>query len=236
MPELLQELLSRPIFAVTLSVGFFLASNVFYQRSKHFPLLHPLITAPPIIAAILKYADIDYATYFAANDLLIFLLGPITVAMAIPLYQQLNRIRSMVAISLWTIIIGASLATGLAYIAVISLGGNQETMISLLPKTVTTAIAYALSEEFGGNTSITAGATMLAGLTGVVAAPTIFKLLKINDHRIMGFTMGIMSHGSGTTRAYEISPVAGAFASLGMGLTGAFISIVLPIVAVWFFI
>jgi len=234
MAEILHELLSRPIFAVTLSVGFFLLGNYFYQRSKHFPLLHPLITAPPIITVILNFAGISYATYFAANDILIFLLGPITVAMAIPLYQQLKRIRSMVTISLLTIVIGASLATALAYLAVILLGGNYETMVSLLPKTVTTAIAYALSEEFGGNTSITAGATMLAGLTGVVTAPAIFKLLKINDHRIIGFTMGMMSHGSGTTRAYEISPVAGAFASLGMGLTGAFISVVLPFIAVWY--
>lgn len=234
MTELLHEILSKPIFAVTLSIGFFLVGNYFYQRSKHFPLLHPLITAPPIISAILKFAQIDYATYFAANELLLFLLGPITVAMAIPLYQQLKRIRSMMTLSLLTIVVGSSLATALSYFAVVYLGGSYETMVSLLPKTVTTAIAYPLSEEFGGNTSITAGATMLAGLTGVVTAPLIFKWLKITDHRIIGFTMGMMSHGSGTTRAYEISPVAGAFASLAMGLTGAFISVALPLIAVWF--
>ncbi len=235
MLEISQQLLDSPLFALTLTVCLFLGFNALYQRAKRLPILHPLIWSPSAIGVILVLLDIDYRQYFANTEILMFLLGPATVALAVPLFQQLRRIRSMMLGTLLSTVLGASLATAIAVLIAYVAGANHSTLMSLLPKTVTTPISYALAEQFGGSGTVAAAAVMVTGLTGVIFGPPIFRLLGINDERVMGFTLGLVSHGTGTTRAFDISPVAGAFASLGMGLAGAFIAVALPLLVVWFF-
>ena len=235
MLEFAQQVMDSTLFALSVTMGFFLGANALYQRSHRHPLLHPLIWSSTALALLLKGLDVDYRQYFDNTDVIMFMLGPATVALAIPLYQQLRRIRNMLLSTLLATVIGASLATaiavGLAYIG----DANQSTLLSLFPKTVTTPISFALAEQFGGSGTVAAAAVMVTGLTGVIFGPPIFKMLGIKDERVMGFTLGLVSHGTGTTRAFDISPVAGAFASLGMGLTGAFIAIALPLLVVWLY-
>jgi putative effector of murein hydrolase len=235
MVEWIHQLLDSPLFALSLTIGLFLGFNAIYQRSHRFPLVHPLIWTSTVVALVLKGFDINYRQYFSHTEILMFLLGPATVALAIPLFQQLRRIRSMLVGTLLSTIIGTSLATVIAVILAHLAGANASTLMSLFPKTVTTPISYALAEEFGGSGTVAAAAVMVTGLTGVIFGPLIFKWLGIKDERVMGFTLGLVSHGTGTTRAFDISPVAGAFASLGMGLAGAFIAVALPLIVVWFF-
>ncbi|HSG63004.1 MAG TPA: LrgB family protein [Pseudomonadales bacterium] len=235
MLEFTRQLLDSPLFALTLTVGLFLGFNAMYQRGQRHPLLHPLIWSSTAVALVLKGLDIDYRHYFAHTEILMFMLGPATVALAVPLFQQLRRIRSMLMGTLLSTVVGAALATVTAVIMAYLAGANESTLMSLLPKTVTTPISYALAEELGGSGTVAAAAVMVTGLTGVIFGPPIFKWLGIKDERVMGFTLGVVSHGTGTTRAFDISPVAGAFASLGMGLTGAFIAVALPLIVVWFF-
>lgn len=235
MLEFTRQLLDSPLFALTLTVGLFLGFNAMYQRGQRHPLLHPLIWSSTAVALVLKGLDIDYRHYFAHTEILMFMLGPATVALAVPLFQQLRRIRSMLMGTLLSTVVGAALATVTAVIMAYLAGANESTLMSLLPKTVTTPISYALAEELGGSGTVAAAAVMVTGLTGVIFGPPIFKWLGIKDERVMGFTLGVVSHGTGTTRAFDISPVAGAFASLGMGLTGAFIAVALPLIVVWFY-
>jgi putative effector of murein hydrolase len=235
MLEFLTSLMNTTLFGLSVTAGCFLGSNALYHRYQRHPLLHPLIWSTTAVALLLKSLDIAYRDYFANTQIIMFMLGPATVALAVPLYQQLRRIRRMLMGTLLSTVIGASLATVTAVIFVLLADANHSTLMSLLPKTVTTPISYALAEEFGGSGTVAAAAVMVTGLTGVIFGPPIFKWLGIKDERVMGFTLGIVSHGTGTTRAFEISPVAGAFASLGMGLTGAFIAVALPIVVVWLF-
>ncbi len=235
MREMAQQLLDSPLFALTLTVGLFLAFNALYQRSQRMPLLHPLIWSPSAVGLVLIQLDIDYRQYFAHTEVLMFLLGPATVALAVPLFQQVRRIRRMLFGTLLSTVLGASLATAIAVVIAYIAGANHSTLMSLLPKTVTTPISYALAEQFGGSGTVAAAAVMVTGLTGVIFGPPILKLLGITDERVMGFTLGLVSHGTGTSRAFDISPVAGAFASLGMGLAGAFIAVALPLLVVWFF-
>lgn len=235
MIEFIQQLMDSTLFTLSLSIGLFLGCNALYQYFDRQPLLHPLIWASTLVALTLKLFDIHYSQYFNNASIIMFMLGPATVALAVPLYQQLRRIRRMLLGTMLATVVGASLATVIAVIFVILADANHSTLMSLLPKTVTTPISYALAEEFGGSGTVAAAAVMVTGLTGVIFGPPIFKLLGIKDERVMGFTLGIVSHGTGTTRAFDISPVAGAFASLGMGLAGAFIAVALPIVVIWFF-
>ncbi len=228
-PDAFNELLNSPLFALTLSIAAFQLGNFFYRRLRNFPLLHPTVTGSMIVALLLPRLNIDYQVYFQGNQLLMFWLGPATVALAVPLYQQLPMIRKMALPILVTFSTGALFAAGSAVAIAWLLGANETTLLSLAPKSVTTPIAIALADEMGGLATLAAGAVTLTAVVGISAAPFVFWLLKINDPEIRGFCLGITAHGMGTARSFEINPTAGAFSSLAMCLTGIFSALMLPL-------
>jgi predicted murein hydrolase (TIGR00659 family) len=229
-----EELLHTPLFALTLTLVAFQLGNFFYRRLGDFPLLHPTVTGAALAALFLSQLDVDYAVYLQGNQLLMFLLGPATVALAVPLYQQLHLIRKMAVPILITFSSGAVFAAASAVLIAWQLGATETTLLSLAPKSVTTPIAIALADEIGGLSILTAGVVTLTAATGICFAPLVFRLLHIDDPKIQGFCLGITSHGMGTARAFEMNPTAGAFASLAMCLTGAFSALLIPFVVMLF--
>lgn len=225
-----QNLLNSPLLALTLSLAAFQLGNVLYRRLNEFPLLHPTVVGAALVAVLLPRLDIDYQVYVEGNQLLMFWLGPATVALAVPLYQQLHLIRNMAVPILLTCIFGAIFAAGSAVAIAYSLGASEATMLSLAPKSVTTPIAMDLASEIGGLASLAAGCVALTAVAAMCLAPLVFRLLKIDDPQIWGFCLGITAHGMGTARAFEMNPTAGAFSSLAMCLTGAFSAALIPIV------
>lgn len=209
------------------SVAFWLSSANKNRPIIH-SLLHPLVTAPIMVSAVLLLTNIDYQLYREANQPLFFLLGTATVALAIPLHQQFHNIRSLSNPLLLTLFFGASFAIVSALVTAWFLGATVETLVSLAPKSVTTPIALGISEKIGGNLSLTAGVVVFTGIVGAIFGPLLFRWLAITDDRIKGFVLGICAHGVGTARAFEISGKCGAFSSLGLGLTGALTAVVLP--------
>ncbi len=191
-------------------------------------LLHPLVTAPLVVSAMLLLTNIDYQQYQRANQPLFFLLGTATVAFAIPLHQQFHRIRNLAKPLIITLLFGASFAVISALSIAWLLGASVETLVSSAPKSVTTPIALGISEKIGGNPSLTAGIVVFTGVIGAVIGPLLFRYLGIRDDRIKGFILGICAHGVGTARAFEISGRCGAFSSLGLGLTGVITALALP--------
>ena len=113
------------------------------------------------------------------------------------------------------------------------LGADATVLLSLAPKSVTAPIAVSLADQLGGIGSLAVGIVALTGVVGSLLAPLLCRWLKTDDERVLGFAMGLNGHGIATARAFEISPKVGAFASLAMGLTGAFTALVLPLVATW---
>ena len=225
------NLLDSPLFALTLSLACFQFANWVYRRLREFPLLHPTVTGAALVAAILSQLDLPYQRYFEGNQLLMFWLGPATVALAVPLYQQWHLIRQMAVPILLTFSCGAIFASASAVAIAYWLGGSETTLLSLAPKSVTTPIAISIADKIGGLTTLAAGAVALTAAVGISAAPIVFRLLRIDDPKIWGFCMGITSHGMGTARAFEKNPTAGAFSSLAMCLTGAFTALFVPIIA-----
>lgn len=224
-----QALLNSPLLALTLTVAAFQIGNYFYRRLQEFPLLHPTVTGATLVALLLPQLEIDYSTYYQGNQLLMFWLGPATVALAVPLYQQLHLIRQMALPILVTFFTGALFAAGSAVAIAWVLGGSEATLLSLAPKSVTTPIAIALADEIGGLTTLAAGAVALTAAISISFAPIVFRLLKIDDPKIWGFCLGITAHGMGTARAFEMNPTAGAFSSLAMCLTGALSAVIIPL-------
>lgn len=228
------DLVDSPLFAITLTLACFQSANWLYRRCHEFPLLHPTILGATLLAVILPQINLPYDRYFDGNEWLMFWLGPTTVALAVPLYQQLHLIRKMAQPILITCSCGAIFAAGSAVAMSYWLGASQTTLLSLTPKSVTTPIAISVANEIGGLATLAAGAVALTAIVGICAAPIVFRLLKIDDPKIWGFCLGITSHGMGTARAFELNPTAGAFSSLAMCLTGVFTALLIPLaVRLW---
>ncbi len=222
------DFLLSPLFAITLTLGAYQLGSYLYQRSGHFPLLHPTLSGAIAVAALLASADLDYLHYVQANQLLVFFLGPATVSLAIPLYQQYHLIRRMIKPILVTLIAGASFASISALCIAYWLGGNTQTLLSLASKSVTTPIAIGITREIHGLEALATGAVVMTGVIGLCIAPFLFRWLKVDDPKIWGFCMGISAHGVGTARAFELNTTAGTFSSLALCLTGTFSAIAIP--------
>jgi len=161
------------------------------------------------------------------------LLGPATVSLAIPLYRQRERLRTLalpIAAALLAGVLTAALS-GIGFAAL--LGASKATLISLAPKSVTAPVAMGISEKLGGLPSLTAVLVVSTGIVGAVFGTGLFRLLRIQDDAIKGFAMGTSSHGIGTARAFQVSPVMGAFSGLAMALSALVTALLLPPLLHW---
>lgn len=228
------ELYTSPLFAITAVLCAYQLAVWLYEKSSRLVWLHPTISGALLVAALLASLDIDYHRFSDAAYWLTFWLGPATVALAIPLYQQWHLIRKMAGPLLLTLIAGAAFACLSALAIAWYLGGSEITLLSLSAKSVTTPIAIGISESVGGLATITASAVILTGIVGIVFVNLTMKICRIDDDRIWGFCLGLSAHAIGTARAFERSPVAGAFSSLALCLTGSYSAVFIPLALQWF--
>jgi putative effector of murein hydrolase len=157
------------------------------------------------------------------------LLGPATVALGIPLYQQMHHVRALWRPILCTLPVAATLAAVYAVVIAWALGATPLVLASLAPKSVTAPIAIGITEQLGGSVPLMMGGLLVTGVVATLFVDLLSRVLSITDDRILGFALGLNGHAVGTARAFEISRTAGAFASLGMGLTGVFTALILPL-------
>ncbi len=223
------EVLHSPLFAITLVLGAYQLSHWFYRRSGHLAFLHPTIAGAVVVAGIVGLLKMDFYHFVSDADWLTFWLGPATVALAIPLYQQLPLIKRLALPIIVTTAVGGVFACLSAVLVAHWLGGSESTVLSLAAKSVTTPIALGISDSIGGIGSITASAVILTGIVGIVSVNLVMRLCRIQDDRIWGFALGLSAHAIGTARAFERSPVAGAFSSLALCLTGSYSAIFIPL-------
>jgi predicted murein hydrolase (TIGR00659 family) len=188
-----------------------------------------VLIAVVLLVALLQLTHTPYDTYFSGAQFVHFLLGPATVALAIPLYGQFQRLVGLAG-PLLLALVGGSLTAMLSAVFVGHwLGGSLPTLLSLAPKSVTTPIAMGIAERIGGHPSLAAVLVIATGILGAVAARPVFDALRIRDPAIRGFAIGVASHGIGTARAFQVNEQAGAFAALAMGLNGLLTALLLPV-------
>ncbi|TVQ66461.1 MAG: LrgB family protein [Oceanospirillales bacterium] len=220
---------ARPLFWIVVTMIAFLVATWINRKAGGTALLHPVFVSMLMIIGLLMLTKTDYNTYFEGAQFIHFLLGPATVALAVPLYDHLARIRRLLLPILLTCITGSVFAAATALAVGIAMDGDTRLLLSLAPKSVTSPIAIGISEQIGGYPSLSAGLALLTGIIGCLAAPLVFKLLKLKSETAMGFSLGLSAHGFGTAYAMQTSALAGAFAGLAMGLTGVFSSLLLPL-------
>jgi len=224
-------LAQTPLLWLTVTVAVYAAAHWLHQRAHARAILNPVLIAVAVIVAILLLTGTSYETYFDGAQFAHFLLGPATVALAVPLYAQLGKLRRL------AVPVGVSLLAG-SITAIVSagaicwaLGASRQTILSILPKSATTPIAMGVSEGLGGLPSLTAVLVILTGILGAVAGTAVLDALRVRDEAARGFALGVAAHGIGTARAFQVSEETGAFAGLAMGLNGALTAVLVPFLA-----
>ncbi len=226
-------LAATPLLGLTLTLLCYQLAFAIHGRLGMHPAANPVLLAVAMLVAILLLTDTPYQTYFEGAQFVHFLLGPATVALAIPLYAQFDRLKRL-ALPLSLALVAGSLAAALSAVAIgAALGASHELLMSLAPKSATTPIAMGVAEQLGGLPSLTAVLVIATGILGAVGARYVYRLLGIEDHAVRGFAIGLASHGIGTARAFQVSEQAGAFAALAMGLNGLFTAAALPALLPW---
>lgn len=229
----INNLLNTPLFGVTISIIAYFIGVYIFDRTK-LTLLNPLLVGSILIISILAFFRIDLTTYQVGGDLITFLIGPATVALAIPLYKNINYLKRRLP----SILIGILVGAGAGLLTVIGLGKllNLDMAIikSLLPKSTTAAIGLSISEYNEGIVELTSIFIILTGIVGSMIARQLFKIIKIDDRVAKGISLGATSHVMGTSEALEIGEVEGALASVGLSLAGIFTVILVPFFIKWF--
>lgn len=224
-----QVLATTPMLAIAMTMLAFFAANRLYILVGRPVWLPPVVPAATLLAGMIALLGLEASTFREGADWLMLLLGPATVALGVPLYQNIHHIRAL----LWPIIITLPIAASLAvmYTLVIAwaLDASPTVMLSLAPKSVTAAIALAIGETIGSSVPLLMAALLITGVFTTFCVEVATRLLKVTDERVVGFALGLNGHAIGTVRAFEISATAGAFSSLGMSLTGLFTALFLPI-------
>ena len=219
---------ASPLLGLTMTLCAYLAAQLIGAWCKGAPLANPVAIAIAIVVGILSLSGMSYERYFAGAQFVHFLLGPATVALAVPLVRQLPRLRQH-----WlplTVALLAGSVTAIVSVVVVArlLGATPALLATLAPKSVTSPIAMAVAERLGGLPSLTAALVIGTGIFGAMFSTWLFHLLRVRSDAARGFAMGLAAHGIGTARAFQLSPEMGAFAGLAMGLNGALTALLAP--------
>ena len=201
-----------------------------YRRARNLPFLNPVLVSIALIVALLLGTHTQYQVYFDGAQFVHFLLGPATVALAIPLYEQRATLKRLLVPILGTLLVGSAFAVAAAAEIARLLGASPATILSLAPKSVTTPIAMGVAEKIGGIPSLTAVLVILTGIFGAVVGKEILDWVGVRESAVRGFAIGLTSHGIGTARAFQIDKETGAFSGLAMGLNGAVTALIAPII------
>lgn len=227
--------LSRgPLLWLTATLAAYVLGDACFRAANRAPIVNPVLIAVACLAAVLHLTATPYATYFEGAQFVHFLLGPATVALALPLWENLPRVRKA-ALPLVAALVAGSFTAVISALAVAkAMGIDGMVLASLAPKSATAPVAIGISQNLGGSPTLTAVLVILTGIIGAVVATPLLNLLRITDWRARGFAVGVASHGIGTARAFQVNPTAGAFAGLGMGLNAIVTAILAPMVLALF--
>lgn len=225
---------ASPLLHLTLTVCTFVLARWLYRKTGKRSWMNPVLLSVLALVAILVITDTPYDVYFEGAQFVHFMLGPATVALAIPLYRQCECLKKHPIALAVSLLIG-SLTAVLSAILIAKLGGvSDQTLISIAPKSVTTPVAMGISETLGGLPSLTAVMVILTGILGASLGPWLLEKLNITNPMAQGLAMGTASHGIGTGRAIYMGDIAAAFSGLAMGLNGLATTILLPLIWSWF--
>ena len=229
---MLNTLLKEPLFQITVTLAAYALVNRLYKR-WHFFLFNPLILATVVVIYILKYAQIDYEVYSKGGDMITFLLGPATVALGVPLYKQIPKIRANLKSITVGVLTGSITAITSTLFLAKALGAGRETLLSIAAKSTTMPIAIGITNVLGGNDKIIVLSVAITGIFGGAVGAEVMKLAKIKNRIAVGIGIGTASHAGGTSRAIQIGETEGSMSGAAIVLTGLTTALIAPYIVNW---
>lgn len=223
-------LASSPLFWLALTLGAYIIGDALSARSGRHPLVNPVFIAILAVGAVLIASGTDYRTYFEGAQFIHVLLGPATVALAVPIVRHRDEIRRNLVPLLVALAAGAVTGVVTAILFATLFGASALLTASIAPKSVTAAIAMGVSQETGGQPALTAVLVIATGVLGAVMVTPLMNMMRVTDFRARGLAVGVAAHGIGTARAFSVNAMAGTFASLGMALNGLATALLVPFV------
>ena len=204
------------VFLTLITYGF---GVMLKNKFKH-PVFNPLLISTALCIAVILIFKLDAANYKQGTKFISFLLTPVTVCLAIPLYEQFEKLKDNWLAILLGIISGVVTSLSLVFGMCLAFGLSKPEFIALLPKSITTPIGIAMSEKFAGIPSLTVAAIVITGIVGNIFAELILKVFRITHPVAKGIAIGTSSHALGTAKAMELGDVEGAMSSLSVAVAG----------------
>ena len=225
----MKAIIESPYFGILLSLVMYMIGLKIAQKVKS-PLANPLLIAMILVIAFLKAFNISYETYNNGAKYISFLIAPATVAMIINLYKNIDLLKKNIVPVLVGVTAGVLTSILSVYLMAKLFGLDSQLRASIMPKSLTTAIGSAISEEYGGIVPITIVCMVISGIGGAVVAPTVMKIVKVEDPVAQGVGIGTTSHAVGTSRALQMGEIQGAMSGLSIALAGFISVILIPII------
>ncbi|NVN86009.1 MAG: LrgB family protein [Rhodopseudomonas sp.] len=220
-----------PLLWLTMTLLVYALVDAVSQATGRNALANPVLHSIWIVGVFLWLTGTSYTTYFSGAQFVHFLLGPATVALAVPLYENREVIVASILPMIAALMVGCVTAIVSVVLLAEAAGLPKTVVLSLAPKSVTAGVAMGISESLGGDPSLAAVAVIITGIMGAIAVTPLMNALGIRDFRARGFAVGLASHGLGTARAFQVDALAGAFAGIAMSLNALVTSLLVPVAA-----
>ncbi|WP_235930177.1 LrgB family protein [Craterilacuibacter sinensis] len=229
----LAKIASSPMAGIFITLLAYKLAILLNKRCHGHPLTNTVLVGSLIVITLLLLSGISYERYMEGGRFILLLLGPATVALAVPLYHNLPKLRRAAGPLAIALCLGALAGILTALYLGQGLDLPHNVVLSLLPRSVTTPIAMGVSEAIGGIPALSATFVIVSGILGAVLVKPLFTWLGWRDDMVLGFATGLAAHGIGTARVFQLSETAGAFAGLAMGLNGLLTAVLVPLVVSW---
>ena len=223
-----QAIAHHPLFGVGLTLAAYQLSIFLYEKTR-LMFLQPVLVSMALVIAVLVPLGIGYEEYRQSTTLLTLLLGPATVALAVPLFLNLKRIRQLFWPTLITLFIGGLVATVMGVGLAWAFGAEHMILMTMAPKSVTSPIAMLVAEQIGGVAALAAVFVLITGVIGATLGPELLRRIGVRHPAAQGMALGITAHAVGTARALQEGEECGAFAALAMSLMGVATAVLLPL-------
>lgn len=223
-----QAVIHHPLFGVGITLAAYQLALAAYEKTR-WVFLQPVLVSMLAVIGVLLFCGLSYAEYQSSAQLLIILLGPATVALAVPLFVNLRRIRQLFWPIMLTLLIGGVFATLLGVLLAWLFGAEQMILMTIAPKSVTSPIAMLVAEQIGGVAALAAVFVLITGVLGGMCGPELLRLIGVRHPAAVGMALGMTAHAVGTARALQEDEESGAFAALAMSLMGMSTAVFLPL-------
>ncbi|WP_213909517.1 LrgB family protein [Stutzerimonas nitrititolerans] len=223
-----QAVIHHPLFGVAITLAAFQLSYAAYEKTR-WVFLQPVLVSMLMVVCVLLACGLGYEDYRLSAQMLTVMLGPATVALAVPLYLNLRRIRELFGPIMITLLVGGITATALGMALAWAFGADRMVLMTLAPKSVTSPIAMLVAEQVGGVVALAAVFVMITGILGAIFGPELLRRFGVQHPAARGMALGLTAHAVGTAQALQESEECGAFAALAMSLMGVLTAVLLPL-------